>query len=168
MVSGGRVASATISQLSKPTIETLSGTAMPRSRSASATPRAIWSLPQKIASGGAAARAKELRDRLAAPALRPDAGQIVAVGLGEPVACERLAVSVAASPHRLEPLRPGDMRDAPAAELDEMLDRERRSALVVGHEAECARLVGLRIDVEHRNIGAVHVELPPRVGAARR
>src|SRR5664279_3985034 len=39
-------------QLSKPTIDTASGTTMPRSRSASAVPRAIWSLPQKMASGG--------------------------------------------------------------------------------------------------------------------
>ena len=53
LVSGGRVACGDDSQLSKPTSDTSSGTATPRSRSASATPRAIWSLPQKIASGGA-------------------------------------------------------------------------------------------------------------------
>ena len=52
-----------------------------------------------------------------------------------------------------------------AAELDQMLGRERGAALVVGHEAEGVRLVRLRIDVEDRNIRAVHLEPPPRVGA---
>ena len=76
LVSGGRVASAITSQLSKPTIDTASGTTMPRSRSASAAPRAIWSLPQKIASGGAAPPLEKLGHRFATPAFRPDAGQI--------------------------------------------------------------------------------------------
>src|SRR6266700_2842878 len=45
VVSGGRQAAAKISQLSKPTSATSSGTCLPASRMASATPRAIWSLP---------------------------------------------------------------------------------------------------------------------------
>ena len=49
--SGGREASVITSQLSKPTIATSPGTPMPRSRSASAAPRAIRSLPQNRASG---------------------------------------------------------------------------------------------------------------------
>src|SRR5690606_27487542 len=52
LVSGGRAASKTTSQVSKPIRETASGTAIPCSRSASAAPRAIWSLPQKMLSGG--------------------------------------------------------------------------------------------------------------------
>ena len=142
LVSGGRVASAMTSQLSKPTIDDRVGHAMPRSRSASATPRAIWSLPQKIASGGGARPREELRHRLAAPALRPDAGQVEAVRLVEAGARERLAVAVAAEPHRLEPLGPGDMGDAPAAEPGEVLDGEHGAALVVGEEAEGVRVVG--------------------------
>src|SRR5271166_6952435 len=51
LVSRGRVASVITSQLSKPTTATSVGTARPISRSASIAPRAIWSLPQKSASG---------------------------------------------------------------------------------------------------------------------
>src|SRR5208282_1186148 len=51
LVSGGRVASVITSQLSKPTTATSVGTARPITRRASIAPRAIWSLPQKSASG---------------------------------------------------------------------------------------------------------------------
>ena len=50
LVSGGWAPSAIGSQLSKPTSATSPGMARPAARSVSATPRAIWSLPQKIAS----------------------------------------------------------------------------------------------------------------------
>ena len=50
LVSGGRVASVMTSQLSKPVSATCCGTRRPASRRASATPRAIWSLPQSTAS----------------------------------------------------------------------------------------------------------------------
>ena len=106
-----------------------SGTAMPRSRSASATPRAIWSLPQKIASGGAARPREELGDGLAAPGLRPDAGQVEAVRLGEAGRWRAPAIAVAAEPHGLEMLGSGDMGDAAAAEPREMLDGERARRL---------------------------------------
>src|ERR1700733_13094216 len=51
LVSAGRAASAITPQLSNPTTATSSGTPSPISRSASTAPRAIWSLPQKSASG---------------------------------------------------------------------------------------------------------------------
>src|SRR6516225_868637 len=56
VVSGGPLAAAMTSQLSKPTSAMSSGTRLPASRTVSATPRAISSLPQKMASRSAAAR----------------------------------------------------------------------------------------------------------------
>ena len=108
---------------------------MPRSRSASAAPRAIWSLPQNSASG----RVADRRRRAVATASRPQSSDqrpedSSRSGSREPAARERLAVAVAAQPHRLEPLGAGDVGDALPAELREMLDREPRAAFVVGHE----------------------------------
>src|SRR6202020_847227 len=51
LVSAGRAASVITPQLSNPTTATSSGTPSPISRNASTAPRAIWSLPQKSASG---------------------------------------------------------------------------------------------------------------------
>ena len=138
LVSGGRVASAMTSQLSKPTIDTRVGhdDAALAQRVGDAAGDLVVAAEDRV--GRRAPAAEELRDRLAAPALRPDAGQIEALRLGEPGRGERLAVAVAAEPHGLEPLRPGDVGDPPAAEPDEMLGGERRAAFVVGQEAEAS------------------------------
>src|SRR5208282_5609731 len=58
LVRGGLAPSAMTSQLSNPTMATSAGTERPISRKASMIPRAIWSLPQKTASGGGRLRAK--------------------------------------------------------------------------------------------------------------
>ena len=58
LVSGGRQASAMTSQLSKPTSATSPGTRRPASCSASARPRAIWSLPQNTASNSVPAASR--------------------------------------------------------------------------------------------------------------
>ena len=164
--SGGRAASAITSQLSKPTMATSCGTARPRSRSASAAPRAIWSLPQKSASGGAA-RVEEPGDGLAAPGLRPDAGQVEAWQFRQPGGGQRRSPAGSAEADRLEVLRPGDVGDPPAAEPGQMLDREHRPALVVGQQAERAGIVGLGEDVDDRQSVRERSDRRPLVGAAR-
>ena len=165
LVSGGRAASAITSQLSKPTMATSPGTPRPRSRSASAAPRAIWSLPQKSASGGAAA-VEEPGDGLAAPGLRPDAGQVEARQLRQPGGGERRPPAGAAQAHRLEVLRPGDVGDAAAAEPGQVLDREHRPALVVRQQAERAGIVGVGEDVDHGQPVGERADRRPGVGAA--
>ena len=140
LVSGGRVASAITSQLSKPTTATSSGTAMPRSRSASTTPRAIWSLPQKSAS----ARRAGVGEESLRTASRPQASDQWPVGqvaraAGEPAPRPAPCASRRAQPNRLEPFGAGDMGDPAAAQSGEMADREPRAALVVGQQAKRVR-----------------------------
>ena len=111
LVSGGRVAAVITSQLSKPTTATSAGTARPISRSASMAPRAIWSLPQKSASGMARRREKSF-----CAASRPQASDQRPAGMDggrlQPRFGDRLARAHFAQANRLEPLRSGDMGDA--------------------------------------------------------
>ena len=141
--SGGRAASVITSQLSKPTIATSAGTPMPRSRNASAAPRAIWSLPQNSASGGLAPAVEQPVGGGAPPRFRPDAAQAEAVDRRQPCRGERGEIAVAAQLHRLEMFRAGDVRDAAAAEPRQVLDGQHRAALVVGQQAQRVRIVGL-------------------------
>src|SRR5262249_1171528 len=82
--------------------------------------------------------------RFATPAFRPDAGQIEAIYLVDACARQRLAVAVAAEPDRLEPVRSGEMGDAPATEADEVLSRQCGATLIVGQEAIGVRVVDPR------------------------
>ena len=104
VVSGGRHASAITSQLSKPTSATSSGTRRPDSRSVSATPRAIWSLPQNTASNGSPARSRMCAG-VAAPRLAPLAPQRPAGGEVLPGRGERRARARLAQPGREMALR---------------------------------------------------------------
>ena len=63
---------------------------------------------------------------------------------------QRRADSRPAQAHGLEMLGAGDMGDAPAAEASQVLDGEHRAALVIGHQAERVRIVGLGKHVDHR------------------
>ena len=153
LVSGGRVASAMISQLSKPTSETASGTPSPISRNASATPRAIWSLPQKIASGRWRRDLNSCGHRLASPAFRPNARQIIAIRFGQSRFGKRSSIPVPPQAHRLETLRAGHMGDPLAPEPDKVTRRQRRAAFVVGNQATGFGVLDLRKDVDHRDVG---------------
>ena len=138
------------SQLSKPTTATSSGTARPISRKASTAPRAIWSLPQKSASG-----APRRREKRSCAASRPKAsdhrpGAAIALARFQPRLGERLAPSRFPQADRLEPLGPGDMGDLPAAERGEMTDGEPCAALVVRQKAERVLALDLREHVHHR------------------
>ena len=167
LVSGGRAASAITSQLSKPTTATSSGTASPISRSASTAPRAIWSLPQKSASGAAAAAREEILRRLASPGLGPAAGPAIAGARLQPRLGQRLAPAHFAQANRLEPFRSGDMGDPPAAESGEMADRKPRAALVVRQEAKRVGVLDLREHIDHRQAARGRLDRRAPVGPPR-
>ena len=126
VVSAGRVASARISQLSKPTIDTASGTPTPRSRRPSAMPRAIWSLPQTMPSG-AAARRRTARSS----AWRPQASDQAPVRQCRPAPAGRRRATrrdspggAGAPPRNVRGRVTWAMRRRPS--LDEMFGRQRR------------------------------------------
>ena len=122
----------------------------PRSRNASAAPRAIWSLPQKIASGrGAPPRTAWRRPRGPRPPTRRPRDRIRRCSASPP-ARKRRQIAAPAQPHRLEMLRPGDMGDALAAELRQMLDREHCAALIVGEQRQRAGSSAWLEDVDDR------------------
>ncbi len=111
------------------------------------------------------AATEQLCHRLAAPAFRPDAGQVEPLRFRQPGGGKRLAVAVTAQPHGLETFGPGDVGDPPPAEIDQVPRGERRAAFVVRQQAIGLRIVGLREDVDHRNLAARQLELGPPVGA---
>ena len=103
-------------QLSKPTSATSSGMRRPTARSVSATPRAIWSLPQKIASGRSASSspaASRPQCSLHSPNL------ISPHGSGRPPRRGRGETRAARSRGE-EPLGTGDVRDPPPADRQQV------------------------------------------------
>ena len=155
------------SQLSNPTTATSAGTERPNF--AQSLDRAARDL---VVAAKERVRRRPLQreeapDGLAAPRLGPFSGKTVAGARLEPSLGERAAIALLAQAHRLEALRPGDVRYPLAAEPGQMADGERRAALVVRQQTQRIGTLDPRKDVDDRQPARRRLDRLALVRAAR-